>query len=97
MQSVTVKELRARLGHYLGVVERGASLVVTLGGRPLARLEPVARCRPDGLPPDLDERMWALVAEGFIVWKGEPSRMPEPGAVNRGPTQLSDLLVEDRE
>jgi len=97
MQSVTVKELRARLGHYLGVVGRGGRLIVTLGGRPMARLEPVGPSRPNGLPAELEERLWRLVAEGLITWEGEPTRLPEPSAVNRGPAQLSDLVLEDRE
>lgn len=42
---------------------------------------------------DLEKRMWELVAEGVLFWTGEPARLPEPVAVNRGPELLSDLVI----
>jgi hypothetical protein len=49
------------------------------------------------LPPELEERMWELAADGFLTWNGGDSQIPEPVAVNRGHGLFSDLVVEGRE
>lgn len=97
MESVSVRELKARLSHYLRTVQQGGSVVVTVRGKPVARLMPISPRGKAILPPELEKQMWALAAEGFLTWNGGPFLMPEPAAVNRGPELLSDLVVEDRE
>jgi prevent-host-death family protein len=97
MESVGVRELKNRLGHYLRIVRTGETIVVTSRGEPVARLMPIVSARRTALPPDLEKRMWELVAEGVLDWSGGTSQVPEPVATNRGPTLLSDLVVEDRE
>lgn len=42
MAEITVRELRNHGGRVLGRVARGESLVVTLDGRPIAELRPLA-------------------------------------------------------
>jgi prevent-host-death family protein len=97
MGNVGVRELKDRLSHYLRAVRQGESVVVTVRGKPVARLVPVSPQRKAALSPELEEQMWELAAEGFLTWNGRPFLMPEPAAVNRGPELLSDLIVEDRE
>ena len=98
MESVGVRELKNRLSHYLHTVRQGGSVVVTVRGKPVARLVPMSPPGRKPLPPELEERMWELAAEGLLTWSGEPSQVPEePVAVNKGPGLLSDLVVEDRE
>lgn len=97
MESVGVRELKDHLSHYLRAVRQGESVVVTVRGKPVARLVPVSPRGKAALPPELEEQMWELAAEGFLSWNGRPFLMPEPAAVNRGPELLSDLIVEDRE
>jgi len=97
MESVGVRELKNRIGHYLRIVRRGGTIVVTSRGEPVARLMPIAPSRKTPLPPDVQERMWELAAEGVLVWSGSAFQVPDPVAVNRGPQLLSDLVVEDRE
>ena len=58
---------------------------------------PISPLGGKALPPGVEERMWKLAAEGFLIWNGGPFQMPEPAGVNRGPGLLSDLVVEDRE
>ncbi|TEU17599.1 MAG: type II toxin-antitoxin system Phd/YefM family antitoxin [Anaerolineales bacterium] len=97
MESVGVRELKDRLSHYLRAVRQGESVMVTVRGKPVARLVPVSPRGKAALSPELEEQMWELAAEGFLTWNGRPFLMPEPAAVNRGPELLSDLIVEDRE
>ena len=97
MESVSVRELKDHLSHYLRAVRRGGSVMVTVRGKPVARLVPVSPPRKVTLSPELEEQMWQLAAEGFLTWNGGPFQVPEPVAINRGPGLLSDLVVEDRE
>ena len=97
MESVGVRELKNRLGHYLRIVRRGETIVVTSRGEPVARLVPIAPPRKKALPLDLEERIWELAAEGVLDWNGGTFQVPEPVAVNTGPQLLRDLVVEDRE
>jgi prevent-host-death family protein len=97
MESVGVRDLKNRLTHYLRVVQEGRTILVTSRGRPVARLVPAAPTRKTRLPLELEQRMWELAADGFLVWNGGDSHLPKPAAVNKGPRLLSDLVVEDRE
>jgi prevent-host-death family protein len=97
MESVGIRELRNRLGHYLRVVQRGRALVVTVRGRAVARLVPVRAEEESRLSPEVEERMWQLAAAGLLTWSGEAFRVPGPAATNKGPKLLSDVAVEDRE
>ncbi len=97
MESVGVRELKNRLAYYLRIVRQGKTVVVTTHGKPVARLTPISTQWKTALPPDLEERMWELVAEGLVNWSGKASQVPEPVAVNRGPELISDLVVKDRE
>lgn len=47
METVTVKELHQKTKSVLDQVEQGATLIVTRGGRPIGRLEPVQAYRAD--------------------------------------------------
>lgn len=96
MESVGVRELKNRLGYYLRAIRQGKSFVVTDRGKPVARLVPVGPVEEGRWPPDLEKKLWELAAEGLLDWTGEPARLPEPIAVNRGPELLSELVVEGR-
>lgn len=57
-QAVGVRELHDRLSHYLREVSAGREVVVTMRGKPIAKLSPV------GQPDALDELQRAgLIAE----------------------------------
>ena len=58
MVSVGVRELKARLSHYLDTVLRGEDVVVTKWGRPLVRM-----VRESGERNDLHRDLAALAAE----------------------------------
>ena len=97
MERVGVRELKDRLAYYLRTVRQGETVVVTMRGKPVARLVPISGRKDKALPPDIEDRMWELAAEGVLTWNGAPFQLPETVAENRGPKLLSDLVVEDRE
>ncbi|MDB5970188.1 MAG: Antitoxin [Hydrocarboniphaga sp.] len=88
--SVTVRELKAHLSEYLRRVERGETLMVTLGGRVVALLVP-----PPAVGESLRERLarqsWFRAA-------------PSPGPVGLDPPEtlddslpsLSDIVRQQR-
>lgn len=87
--TVGVRELKARLSHYLDQVEAGATLVITVRGRPVGRIVPIVR--------SLNERIQKLIDSGFMQWNGQKLRYREPVARTRGDRTVADLLIEDRE
>jgi len=58
MESVGVRELKDRLSYYLRAVQQGGSVVVTVRGKPVARLVPVSPRGKAGLSPELEEQMY---------------------------------------
>lgn len=86
---VGVRALRLGLSRYLAEVERGAEVLVTDRGRPVARLLPVQGSS--------EERLASLVAAGEAEaaslakddWLPEPVQLPEGVSV-------SDLAAEQR-
>ncbi|HEY68077.1 MAG TPA: type II toxin-antitoxin system prevent-host-death family antitoxin [Thermoflexia bacterium] len=87
-QTVGVRELKARLSHYLAQVKGGATLIVT------ERRRPIARVIPEGDPVQM--RLQALVAEGTIAWNGQRLQPTSPVAKTKGPRTVAELLLEDR-
>ena len=87
--TVGVRELKARLSHYLDQVEAGATLIITVRGKPVGRIVPMTQ--------SLDERIKELVDSGFMQWNGQKLRYREPVARTRGDRTVADLLIEDRE
>ena len=97
MEKVGVRELKSRLTHYLRIVERGESIIITVRGKPVARLIPLLPEEGASLlPASLETKMWHLVRQGIIEWQGGKPKIPMPVARNRSPKLLSDLVVEDR-
>ncbi len=84
-----IRELKARLSSYIRRVKRGATVVITDRGEPVARLMPV------GTHPV--ERMAALEEAGLVAWSGRGLRPLEPVARPAGGQDVASLLVENRE
>ena len=79
-----VRELHDRLSEHLGRVERGAEVVVTRRGQPIARLSAV-----DGENP-LDD----LVRRGLVTPPRRQRRARRAGVKARG--AVSELVAEQR-
>jgi prevent-host-death family protein len=87
--SVGSRELKTRLGTYLGRVRAGNIVVVTDRGQPVAELGPIGQGDPEAAA------LARLEARGLLT----PSRRrlkPFPPVRRSGPS-LADAVSEDRE
>lgn len=87
--TVGIRELKAQISKYLRRVKEGQTLIITDHGKPIGRIIPAEQT--------LEERMQRLVEAGIIKWNGKKLEPRDPIAINRGPRQISDLVVEDRD
>jgi prevent-host-death family protein len=89
MDQIGMRELRHRLREYLARVEAGEGFEVTVFGRPVAQLRPVA-----GGPPTLSQ----LVAEGRVTPPLNPDTtdLPAPVESTTGTSATTTLLAERR-
>ena len=90
-QSVGSRELKTRLGTYLRKVRRGATLVVTDRGEPVAELRPVAQ----GMSPE-DAALARLEALG-IVTRNVGARLGSVRPVRSRGRPASEAVIEGRE
>lgn len=87
---VGARELKTRLGAYLGQVRRGVTIVVTERGSPVAELRPLGR-GARGVAARLDE----LVALGVLSRPSKKALAPfRPIRATGRP--LSEAIIEDR-
>ncbi len=86
---VGTRELKSKLSEYMRRVKAGQTIVVTERGKPIGQIVPIKA--------SLEERLYAMVAAGQAEWNGKKLEPYQPGAVNRGDRQVSDLVVEDRQ
>lgn len=84
---IPVRDLKARLSHYLAKVREGANVEVTLHKKPVARLTAVTEPAASGPR--------RLVALGLAQWAGgKPKGAAERLA--RGGTPVSTIVLQDR-
>lgn len=86
--TVGVRELKERLSHYLRQVETGATVTITVHGKPVGQIVPI--------PPSREARLEEARRNGIIVWNGRKFSPKTPQVPTRGPRTVADLLVEDR-
>jgi len=87
--TVGIRELKARLSHYMQQVRAGATLVITERGKPVGRIVPVR--------PSVEARAQELVQAGLVAWNGRKLAPIAPVAHARGRQTVAELLLEDRE
>lgn len=87
--TVNVRELKARLSHYLRLAKAGESVEITERGVPIGRIVPT------GAP--VEDRLEAMARTGLLQW--DKRRLPPaaPVAHASGPRTVAELLIEDRE
>jgi prevent-host-death family protein len=95
MKTVGSRELKNRLGRYLGLIRRGETVVVTDRGKPVAYMIPITAEEKKG--ESLEEVLNRLADEGHLRLAKDPSqrRTFEP-IVTRG-KPASQIVIEDRE
>ena len=93
MRMVGSRELKNRLGRYLGLVGRGETIIVTDRGKPVARLVP-----PEPEPEttySVENLLKRLEAEGHLRRGTRPFRRFKPIRVKGKP--MSQMILEDRD
>ena len=93
MRTVGSRELKNRLGRYLGLVGRGETIIVTDRGKPVARLVP-----PEPEPEttySVRDLLKRLEAEGHLRRGTRPFRRFKPIRVKGKP--MSQMILEDRD
>ena len=93
MRTVGSRELKNRLGRYLGLVGRGETIIVTDRGKPVARLVP-----PEPEPEttySVEDLLKRLEAEGHLRRGTRPFRRFKPIRVKGKP--MSQMISEDRD
>ena len=89
--SVSIRELKSRLSHFLRLTKEGGSLIITDRGTPIGRIVPIVQTGKR-----LEERLAAMKQTGQMEWSGRRLSANKPVAKARGKRTVADLLVEDR-
>jgi prevent-host-death family protein len=89
VDSVGIRELKARLSHHLRRVRAGLRVTVTERGRPIATIAPV-QSSPAA------EWATALVAEGRAAWSGGKPGGRRPLVEVASRRTVSQAVLEDR-
>lgn len=89
-QSVGSRELKTRLGTYLRRVRRGATLVITDRGEPVAELRPVT----NGVSPE-DAGLDALEALGAVT-RSKAARLASVRPIRSKGRPVSEAVIEGR-
>jgi prevent-host-death family protein len=87
--TVSIRELKSRLSHYLRLTRKGESVVITDRGVPIGRIVPMGQ--------DLGQRVAAMCEAGQAQWNGRKLPPRKPVAKVRGKGTVAQLVVEDRE
>jgi len=88
------RELKTRLGTYLDQVKRGATIVVTERGQPIAELRPIA-----GAEDALEAAFRRMESEGLLTrpTKSGPLAPFKPIKLRPGAPPSAEAIAEDRE
>lgn len=93
MKTVGSRELKNRLGRYLGMVRRGETVLVTGRGKVFARIEPT---EPESAKDaGVMEVLRRLEAEGHLKLGTRPFKRFKPIRLKGKP--LSQMILEDRD
>jgi prevent-host-death family protein len=93
MKTVGSRELKNRLGRYLGMVGKGETIIVTDRGKPVARIIPLTPKSEESV--SLEQILQQLEAEGHLRRGTRPFRRIKPIRVKGKP--MSQMILEDRD
>lgn len=92
MTTVSVRELKSRLGDYLRRAHSGEHILVTNRGKPVAELS-----APPKEKLTADEKLEQMERQGLITRPTRPFRLPERMISLRGEgPSLSEMVLRDR-
>jgi len=86
--TVSIRELKSRLSHYLRLAKAGQIVEITERGKPVGRIVPGAS--------SLEERIEAVRRSGLLSWNGQKLEPLKPVAKLRTEKTVAELVVEDR-
>ena len=95
MKTVGSRELKNRLGRYLGLVGRGETIVITKHGRTVAWLTPLASEKEK--PDDLDHLLRRLEGEGHLRLAKDPSKVRAFKPIDIKGKPASRIILDDRD
>jgi prevent-host-death family protein len=87
--TVSIRELKSRLSHYLKLARSGETVVITDRGVPVGRLVAIEQ--------DLDEQIAALRTARQLHWSGRRLGPRKPALRIPAGKSVAALLIEDRE
>jgi prevent-host-death family protein len=93
MKTVGSRELKNRLGRYLGLVGKGETIIVTDRGKPVARLSPPESEKDKTY--SIDDLLRRLEAEGHLRRATRKPRTFKPIPTRGKPA--SKMILEDRD
>jgi len=93
MKTVGSRELKNRLGRYLGLVRKGETIIVTDRGKTVAHMIPPNT--QQGSAEDLDAVLKQLEAEGHLRLGIRPFKRFKPMRLKGKPA--SQMILEDRD
>jgi prevent-host-death family protein len=93
MRTIGSRELRNRLGRYLGLAGKGETIIVTCRGKPVAHLVPPSPAQEE--PIQLEEVLQQLEAEGHLRRGTRPFKRIKPIRIKG--KSVSQMLLEDRD
>lgn len=95
MRTVGSRELKNRLGRYLGVVKKGGAILVTDRGKPVAKLVPADD--EEDSSSRIDVLLRQMEAEGHLRLATKPQRAWKARKLIRAKGKpASQMIIEDR-
>jgi prevent-host-death family protein len=88
-KTIGIRELKEQLSGQIKEVKKGATLVITERGKPVARLVPIAA--------ELGDKIQQMLDAGMASWSGRKPPSRRPRVPVKGPKMVADLLLEDRD
>jgi prevent-host-death family protein len=93
----SVRELKARLSHYLKLAARGEPITVTSRGRPVARLvRTVPQIANEGLSQKEMQRRLAAIPGITLPTGPKPRGSKHPIRIRKGEKTLAEIVLEGR-
>jgi prevent-host-death family protein len=86
--TVSIRELKSRLSHYLRRAKAGQIVEITERGKPVGRIVPVVS--------SLEERIEAARRSGLVSWNGQKLKTLKPVVRLRAKRTVAELVVGDR-
>ena len=93
METVGIRELKNRLTHYVGLTKRGAKVIVTERGTPVAVLRNLENL---GENAGADEKLAFLASRGLVKLPGDKHTLEPFRPVKATGRPLSEIITEER-